>query len=491
MSDQWGDRPAVKAKPRVERNRVLVTGGAGFVGSHLCDYLVKRGDHVSAPAAPACAQIAPRTASAAALLLGARRRPYAIRPAAAARPHRRRRPCPALPPAPAQVICLDNFFTGSKDNVAHLLHKQNFEIIRHDVVEPILLEIDQVYHLACPASPVHYKYNPIKTIKTGFMGTMNMLGLAKRCRARFLISSTSEVYGDPLEHPQTESYWGNVNPIGERSCYDEGKRAAECLTFDYAREHGLAVRVVRIFNTYGPRMALDDGRVVSNFVAQALRGEALTIFGDGQQTRSFQFVEDLIRGMVAVMDNDDHLGPFNVGNPGEFTMLELAEIVREVVNPAVEVRRVAWWLAGGRVSKSTGLGGWGRRRMGAWARAPREFLPRRAGFSRPAPPVPVISRSFFPPLGRPRPPFAPQIVYKENTADDPSRRRPDITKIKTLLGWEPQVALREGLLPMVADFRRRLKLSEEIKEEIKLASARNSTEKGSRPAGTPRANGGA
>jgi UDP-glucuronate decarboxylase len=240
-----GERPAVKAKPRMERNRVLVTGGAGFVGSHLCDFLVGRGDH---------------------------------------------------------VICMDNFFTGSKDNVAHLLGRANFEIIRHDVVEPILLEIDQIYHLACPASPVHYKYNPIKTLKTGFMGTMNMLGLAKRCRARFLLTSTSEVYGDPLEHPQTEAYWGNVNPIGERSCYDEGKRAAECLTMDYHREHGLEVRIVRIFNTYGPRMALDDGRVVSNFVAQALTGQPMTVYGDGQQTRSFQYVSDLIAGMVAVME---------------------------------------------------------------------------------------------------------------------------------------------------------------------------------------------
>lgn len=201
------------------------------------------------------------------------------------------------------------------------------------MVEPILLEVDQIYHLACPASPIHYKYNPIKTIKTSFMGTMNMLGLARRVRARFLISSTSEVYGDPLQHPQTESYWGNVNPIGERSCYDEGKRAAECLTMDYHREHGLEVRIVRIFNTYGPRMALDDGRVVSNFVAQALTGQPITVYGDGSQTRSFQYVDDLVKGMVAVMDNDESIGPFNVGNPGEFTMLELAQVVKEVVNP--------------------------------------------------------------------------------------------------------------------------------------------------------------
>lgn len=191
---------------------------------------------------------------------------------------------------------MDNFFTGSKNNIAHLLDKPNFELIRHDVVERLLLEVDQIYHLACPASPVHYKYNPIKTMKTSFVGTLNMLGLAKRCRARFLLTSTSEVYGDPLEHPQRETYWGNVNPIGERSCYDEGKRAAETLTMDYNREHGLEVRIVRIFNTYGPRMALDDGRVVSNFLAQALRGDPLTLYGDGKQTRSFQYVEDLIRG---------------------------------------------------------------------------------------------------------------------------------------------------------------------------------------------------
>lgn len=316
----------IKTKPRVERNRVLVTGGAGFVGSHLCEYLVNRGDH---------------------------------------------------------VICMDNFFTGSKDNIMHLLDKPNFELIRHDVVEPILLEVDQVYHLACPASPIHYKYNPIKTIKTNFLGTMNMLGLAKRTRARFLISSTSEVYGDPIEHPQTEGYWGNVNPIGERSCYDEGKRAAECLTMDYHREHGLEVRIVRIFNTYGPRMALDDGRVVSNFVSQALTDQPITIYGDGKQTRSFQYVDDLIRGMVAVMEGDE-IGPFNVGNPGEFTMLDLAELVKEVINPNA------------------------------------------------------------------------QITYQENTADDPSRRRPDITKMRNKYGWEPKIPLKDGLLRMVEDFKRRL-----------------------------------
>lgn len=283
-----------------------------------------------------------------------------------------------------QVICVDNFFTGSKGNIAHLVGRPNFELIRHDVVERLLLEVDQIYHLACPASPVHYKYNPIKTIKTSFIGTMNMLGLAKRTKARFLLTSTSEVYGDPLVHPQVETYFGNVNPIGERSCYDEGKRAAETLTFDYMREHGLEVRVVRIFNTYGPNMALDDGRVVSNFVAQALTGQPLTIFGDGQQTRSFQYVSDLIEGMTRMMDNDEHTGPINIGNPTEFTMLELANVVKEVVNPDA------------------------------------------------------------------------QIVFRENTADDPSRRKPDISKAKELLGWEPKVSLREGLASMVSDFKHRL-----------------------------------
>jgi len=281
------------------------------------------------------------------------------------------------------VICLDNFFTGSKENVMHLLDKINFELIRHDVVEPILLEVDQIFHLACPASPIHYKYNPIKTMKTSFLGTMNMLGLAKRTKARFLLTSTSEVYGDPLEHPQTESYWGNVNPIGERSCYDEGKRAAETLTMDYFREHDLEVRIVRIFNTYGPRMALDDGRVVSNFVTQALTDQPITIYGDGMQTRSFQYISDLVEGMVRVMDGDE-IGPFNVGNPGEFNMLQLAELVKEVVNPKAE------------------------------------------------------------------------IVYRENTADDPARRRPDITKMRQKYDWEPKVVLKDGLELMVDDFKKRL-----------------------------------
>ncbi len=253
--------------------RVLVTGGAGFLGSHLCERLL-RDRH--------------------------------------------------------EVICLDNFFSGRRANVTHLLDNANFELIRHDVVNPILLEVDRIFHLACPASPVHYQYNPVKTTKTSVMGTINMLGLAKRVRARILLSSTSEVYGDPEQHPQTESYWGNVNPIGVRSCYDEGKRVAECLMMDYHRQNKVDVKIVRIFNTYGPRMAIDDGRVVSNFCVAALRGEDLTIYGDGKQTRSFVYVDDLIDGMVRMMDAPDFTGPVNLGNPDEFTIMELAALAIEL-----------------------------------------------------------------------------------------------------------------------------------------------------------------
>ncbi|KAK7245230.1 hypothetical protein RIF29_40065 [Crotalaria pallida] len=329
------------------RLRIVVTGGAGFVGSHLVDRLIERGN---------------------------------------------------------DVIVVDNFFTGRKENLKHLFGNPRFEMIRHDVVEPILLEVDQIYHLACPASPVHYKYNPVKTIisffllflylhctalhfylyiYTNVMGTLNMLGLAKRIGARFLLTSTSEVYGDPLEHPQKETYWGNVNPIGERSCYDEGKRTAETLTMDYHRGAGVEVRIARIFNTYGPRMCLDDGRVVSNFVAQAIRKQPLTVYGDGKQTRSFQYVSDLVNGLMALMDGE-HIGPFNLGNPGEFTMLELAQVVKETID-----------------SSAT-------------------------------------------------------IAYKPNTADDPHMRKPDISKAKELLNWEPKISLREGLPLMVSDFRNRI-----------------------------------
>lgn len=304
--------------------RIVVTGGAGFVGSHLVDRLLERGDN---------------------------------------------------------VIVIDNFFTGRKENVMHHFKNPRFELIRHDVVEPILLEVDQIYHLACPASPVHYKYNPVKTIKTNVMGTLNMLGLAKRIGARFLLTSTSEVYGDPLQHPQTETYWGNVNPIGVRSCYDEGKRTAETLTMDYHRGANVEVRIARIFNTYGPRMCIDDGRVVSNFVAQALRKEPLTVYGDGKQTRSFQYVSDLVDGLIRLMESN-HVGPFNLGNPGEFTMLELAEVVKETIDSSA------------------------------------------------------------------------RIEFKENTADDPHKRKPDITKAKDLLKWEPKISLREGLPLMVEDFRK-------------------------------------
>lgn len=247
--------------------RILVTGGAGFIGSHLCERLLKDGH---------------------------------------------------------DVLCLDNFFTGSKANVAPFLGESRFELIRHDITEPILLEVDRIYNLACPASPVHYQYNPVKTIKTNVMGAINMLGLAKRVKARILQASTSEVYGDPEVHPQPESYWGHVNPIGIRSCYDEGKRVAETLMMDYHRQNGVDVRIVRIFNTYGPRMAVNDGRVVSNFIVQALRGEDITVFGDGSQTRSFCYVDDLIDGMIRMMESDDFTGPVNLGNPVENSILEFA-----------------------------------------------------------------------------------------------------------------------------------------------------------------------
>ncbi len=254
--------------------RILVTGGAGFLGSHLCDRLVEQGH---------------------------------------------------------DVVCLDNFFTSQKQNVAHLLGKPNFELIRHDIVHPIPLEVDEIYNMACPASPPHYQYNPVKTMKTSVMGAINMLGMAKRVRAKILQASTSEVYGEPQVHPQTESYWGNVNPIGIRSCYDEGKRAAETLFFDYHRQNKVNIRVIRIFNTYGPRMHPYDGRVVSNFIVQALTGKDLTLYGDGLQTRSFCYVDDLVDGIMRMMAGpDSFIGPVNLGNPGEFTMLELAQLVLEL-----------------------------------------------------------------------------------------------------------------------------------------------------------------
>ncbi len=261
--------------------RILVTGGAGFLGSHLCERLLNEGH---------------------------------------------------------DVICLDNFFTGSKDNIIHLMDSHRFELIRHDIVEPILLEVDRIYNLACPASPVHYQYNPVKTVKTSVMGTINMLGMAKRVKARILQASTSEVYGDPQVHPQREEYWGNVNPIGIRSCYDEGKRVAETLMMDYHGQNNVDIRIIRIFNTYGPRMAENDGRVVSNFILQALRNQDITVFGEGRQTRSFCYVSDLVDGMIRMMENDKQfIGPVNLGNPVENTILEFAEKIVEITGSASKI----------------------------------------------------------------------------------------------------------------------------------------------------------
>jgi UDP-glucuronate decarboxylase len=255
-------------------NRVLVTGGAGFIGSHLCETLLNAG---------------------------------------------------------SEVLCVDNFFTGARSNVAHLMDHKSFELMRHDVNIPLFVEVDQIYNLACPASPIHYQFDPVQTTKTSVLGAINMLGLAKRVKARILQASTSEVYGDPEIHPQQEDYWGNVNPIGPRSCYDEGKRCAETLFFDYQRQHKVDIKVARIFNTYGPRMHPNDGRVVSNFIVQALKGDDITLYGDGQQTRSFCYVDDLVRGLISLMNSKDGVvGPINLGNPGEFTVRELAELVIEL-----------------------------------------------------------------------------------------------------------------------------------------------------------------
>jgi len=259
----------------------LVTGGAGFIGSHLCEQLLKEGN---------------------------------------------------------EVICMDNFFTGSKENIRHLLHEPHFELVRHDIVHPIFVEVDEIYNLACPASPIHYQFNPVKTIKTNVMGSIHMLGLAKRVKAKILQASTSEIYGNPMVHPQEESYWGNVNPIVIRSCYDEGKRCAETLFFDYHRQNNVKIKVVRIFNTYGPRMHPNDGRVVSNFIVQALRGMDITIYGDGSQTRSFCFVDDMVRGLMAMMNSrEDFIGPVNLGNPCEFTIKELANKVIELTHSSAKI----------------------------------------------------------------------------------------------------------------------------------------------------------
>jgi UDP-glucuronate decarboxylase len=307
-----------------KRKKILVSGGAGFLGSHLCDRLIAAGN---------------------------------------------------------DILCVDNFFTGSKDNVAHLMSSPFFELMRHDVTFPLYVEVDEIFNLACPASPIHYQHDPVQTTKTSVHGAINMLGLAKRVRAKIFQASTSEVYGDPAVHPQVEEYWGNVNPIGSRSCYDEGKRCAETLFFDYYRQHKLQIKVARIFNTYGPRMHPSDGRVVSNFIMQALQGKSISIYGDGSQTRSFCYVDDLIDAFVALMGTGDEVtGPINIGNPGEFTMLELAQQVIDITNSRSKI----------------------------------EFHP------------------------------LPQ--------DDPRQRRPDITKARTLLNWQPKIPLREGLTRTVAYF---------------------------------------
>jgi UDP-glucuronate decarboxylase len=308
--------------------RILITGGAGFIGSHLVERLLNQ-DH--------------------------------------------------------EIICLDNYFTGSKANLLHLRDHPRLEMIRHDVVNPIMLEVDQVYHLACPASPVHYQYNPVKTIKTNVLGTLNMLGLAKRVKARILLASTSEVYGDPQVHPQPEGYWGHVNPIGIRSCYDEGKRVAETLMMDYHRQNGVDTRIARLFNTFGPRMALNDGRVISNFIVQALTGQDITIYGEGQQTRSFCYVTDLVEGLTRLMNRDGVFDPVNLGNPGEYTIMEVAEKVLGLINtPAA-------------------------------------------------------------------------IIHRELPPDDPGRRRPDITRARELLDWQPTVPLLAGLKETIPHFAARLK----------------------------------
>jgi UDP-glucuronate decarboxylase len=266
------------------RKRVLVTGGAGFIGSHLCERLLAQG---------------------------------------------------------ADVLCVDNFFTGTKDNITHMIGQPRFELVRHDVTFPLYVEVDEIYNLACPAAPIHYQFDPVQTTKTSVHGAINMLGLAKRVRARILQASTSEVYGDPEVHPQVETYWGHVNPIGVRSCYDEGKRCAETLFFDYHRQHGLRIKVARIFNTYGPRMHPNDGRVVSNFVIQALKGDPITIYGDGSQTRSFCYVDDLVEALMRLMGTEDTItGPINVGNPGEFTILQLAELVISLTGSRSIIKRM-------------------------------------------------------------------------------------------------------------------------------------------------------
>jgi len=313
----------------MSRKRVLVTGGSGFLGSHLCERLLADGH---------------------------------------------------------EVVCLDNFFTGRRANIEHLLDDHRFELLRHDITEPLTLEVDEIYHLACPASPIHYQRNPVRTIRTAVQGTLNALDVAREAHARILIASTSECYGDPTEHPQKETYWGNVNPIGPRACYDEGKRCAESLAVSYATQYGVEVRIARIFNTYGPRMHENDGRVVSNFIVQSLRGQPITIFGEGRQTRSFCYVSDLIEGFVRLMASAHGSDPVNLGNPRETTVGELAQLIRQLVGSSSAIQKA---------------------------------------------PLPQ---------------------------DDPTRRNPDISRARKLLGgWEPTVTLEEGVAATIADFRRRIR----------------------------------
>ena len=330
--------PNVKFLPEKDRKRILITGGAGFVGSHLVDKLMLQGH---------------------------------------------------------EVTVVDNFFTGRKRNVEHWIGHENFELINHDVVKPLFLEVDEIYHLACPASPPHYMYNPIKTIKTSSLGTLHMLGLAKRVNAKMLLASTSEVYGDPEEHPQTESYWGHVNPIGPRACYDEGKRVAETMCYAYKNQENVNIRIARIFNTYGPRMHMADGRVVSNFILQGLQNKPITIYGKGDQTRSFQYVTDLVNGLIALM-NSDISSPVNLGNPDEYTILKFAEIIKEKTNSTSE------------------------------------------------------------------------IVHKEAATDDPQKRKPDISKAKNELQWQPIVPLATGLQKTIIYFKNELEQSQKNKRNLYL-----------------------
>ena len=326
--------------------RTLVTGGAGFIGSYLCDRLLADGHH---------------------------------------------------------VVCLDNFFTGRRENVEHLIDHPSFEVLRHDVTEPLFIDVDQIYNLACPASPIHYQYNPVKTVKSNVLGAINMLVLAKRLRARILQASTSEVYGDPTVHPQPESYWGNVNPIGPRSCYDEGKRVAETLMMDYHRQDEVDIRIARIFNTYGPRMATNDGRVVSNFIVQALQGQELTVYGSGKQTRSFCYVEEMVDGLIRLMNAEGRHEPVNLGNPVEFTIGQLADEVAQIVGGGI------------------------------------------------------------------------RITYRPLPADDPTQRKPDITRAREWLGWEPKIQLAEGLARTVDFFRQRLSRQRRVEARQVVAASRDLT----------------